>query len=79
MKFRKTSAFAAAASLAVAPVALQAASDAPSMDRAAAPVEGESELTGGIGPALIIVAIAAVGMGALLIAEDDDDDQPVSA
>ena len=74
MKIKNFAALAAAASLAAAPVALQAA---PSMDRAAAPVEGESELAGGIGAAAVILAIGAIGIGALLIAEDDDD--PVSA
>lgn len=75
IKMTKLTAIAAAASLAGAPVALQAAADTAPMTRAAAPVEGESEIAG-IGAAGIIIAIAAIGMGALLIAEDDD---PVSA
>ncbi|GAB5349112.1 hypothetical protein [Alteriqipengyuania sp. 357] len=69
MNIKNFAGLAAAASLAAAPVALQAA---PSMDRAVAPVEGESELSGGIGAAAIILAIGAIGVGALLIADDDD-------
>ncbi|MBB3034767.1 hypothetical protein [Alteriqipengyuania lutimaris] len=71
MKIAKISAVAAAASLAIAPVAIQAA---PGSARTAAPVEGESELAGGIGAAAVILAIGAIGIGALLIAEDDDED-----
>lgn len=63
----------AAASLVAAPVAAQAQM----AERASEPVSGESELAGGIGPALIIVAIAAAGMIALLVTDDDDED-PVS-
>ncbi|MGV2495707.1 hypothetical protein [Pelagerythrobacter aerophilus] len=63
----------AAASLVAAPVAAQAQV----AERASEPVSGESELAGRIGPALIIVAIAAVGMIALLVTDDDDED-PVS-
>lgn len=63
----------AAASLVAAPVAAQAQI----ADRASEPVSGESKLAGQIGPALIIVAIAAVGMIALLVTDDDDED-PVS-
>lgn len=70
MKIAKISAVAAAASLAIAPVAIQAA---PGSARTAAPVEGESELGGTLGPVAIILAIGAIGIGALLIAEDDDE------
>lgn len=72
MKMTKLGAIAAAISLAGAPVALQAASETAPMTRASAPVDGESEL-GGIGAAGAILAIAAIGMGALLISDDDDE------
>lgn len=73
MKLRNLLPAMAAASLVAAPVAAQAQI----ADRASEPVSGESELAGRIGPALIIVAIAAVGMIALLVTDDDDED-PVS-
>jgi|TARA_R100000049_G_C1947108_1_gene92705 hypothetical protein len=72
MKLTKLSAIAAAISLAGAPVALQAASEPAPMTRASAPIDGESEL-GGIGAAGVILALAAIGMGALIIADDDDE------
>lgn len=74
MKLRNLLFATAAASLAVAPVTVQAQS----AERASQPVTEESELSGGIGPALIIVAIAAAGMIALLVTDDDDDEDPVS-
>ena len=60
------------------PVAAQAA-PAPSTARTAASVEDGSEFGGGsgFGNALIIIAIAAVGMLALILS-DDDADSPVS-
>jgi len=73
MKLRNLLFATAAASLAAAPVAAQAQS----AERASQPVTAESELSGGIGPALIIAAIAAVGMIALIVSDDDDED-PVS-
>ncbi|RIV78218.1 hypothetical protein [Pelagerythrobacter aerophilus] len=73
MKLRNLLPAMAAASLVAAPVAAQAQV----AERASEPVSGESELAGRIGPALIIVAIAAVGMIALLVTDDDDED-PVS-
>lgn len=75
---------AAVASLAFAPVSLQAAAVSPvQTDRASAPVGNASELgeDGEIGPILIIIALAAAGMAALLLTEDDDDasiDVPIS-
>ena len=68
MVFRKLALASAALTLAVAPVAAQAA---PS--RAAAPITEESDLGGGneFVNALIIILIAAIGMGALLLSDDD--------
>ena len=63
----------AAASLVAAPVVAQAQV----AERASEPVSGKSELAGQIGPALIIAAIAAVGMVVLVVTDDDDED-PVS-
>lgn len=59
---------AAAASLAVVPVAAQAAP----VDRTVAPVEGENELRGN----MILLALAAVAIvvGIILIADNGDDD-----
>ena len=71
IKMKNMSALAAAASLAIAPAALQAA-DSP-LSRTTAPVEGESELGGGAAVGVILL-LGAIGMGALLIAEDDDND-----
>jgi len=71
MSFRKLTLAAAATSLAVMPVAAQAAPA-----RANAPVTDESELGGSdLWRALIIVLIGAIGMGVLLLS---DDDAPVS-
>jgi hypothetical protein len=70
---RKLALITAAATLAAAPVAAQAAAPA----RAAAPVANESELGGSDAMrALIIILIGAIGMGFLLLT--DDDDSPVS-
>lgn len=68
MKFAKTALAASAASLAIAPIAAQAA------DRVAAPVEGESELAGNGGA--ILAALAVVAIGVFIFATDDDG--PVS-
>ena len=74
MKMRNLLFATAAASLAAAPVASQARL----AERTSQPVSAESELGGhGIGPALIIVAIAAAGMIALLVTDEDDED-PIS-
>ena len=69
MKFGKTFAVAAAATLAVAPIAAQA--DV----RTAAPVSDESEMAGSYTP-LIILAIVGLGIG---IAASGGDDTPVSS
>lgn len=64
-----------AALTAIAPVAAQAAPVA----RAAAPAEAESELGGSnFARVAIIVLIAAAGMLALILS-DNDDDESVSA
>jgi hypothetical protein len=76
MTLRQLSLATAAASLAAMPVAAQAATA--TVDRASAPADEQSDLAGGIGPAVIIVLIAAVGMGLLLLL-DNNDDNPVSA
>ena len=72
MSFHKLTLAAAATSLAALPVAAQAAP----MPRASAPIADESELGGSdLVRALIIVLIGAIGMGVLLLS---DDDAPVS-
>ena len=74
MSFRKLTLAAAATSLAAMPVAAQAAQAAPA--RASGPAAEESELGGSdLMRALIIILIGAIGMGALLLS---DDDGPVS-
>lgn len=72
MKFRNVVAATAALSLAATPAIAEAA-----FDRAAAPVEGESELEGGSGIILAILAAAAVIAG-IIIAADDGNDEPLS-
>ncbi len=75
MKPRSLLFAAAAASLATAPVAAQAQP----AERVSEPMIEESELGGGkIGPALIVAAIAAVGIIALIVTDNDDDEDPVS-
>lgn len=69
MDVRKITFAAAAAALAIAPVAGQAVA----ADRVAAPVSGESEIGGG--PIGILIVLALVGL-AIGIASDED---PVSA
>ncbi len=76
MKLKTLSIAAASVALTAAPIAAHAAA---SSDRVAAPVAETSELAGGIGPAFIIVALAAVGMGILLLTDDDDNEVPASA
>ena len=61
----------AATGLVATPIAAQ------SVSRVSAPTSEVEELGGGIGPAAIIIAIAAIGMGILLLTDDDED--PVSA
>jgi hypothetical protein len=69
MKMKTLFAAAAASSLAIAPVAL----NAESFDRTVAPVAGESELEGENGILIAILAAAAVIAGIIIIADDDDD------
>ena len=71
MKIRTMVAAAAALSLVAAPAVVEI-----SADRAAAPVEGESELGGGV--ILGVAAVAAI-IGGIIIAADTDDDTPVSS
>lgn len=75
MRTRSGMILGAAASLAVTPIAAQAAS-AP-VSRSSGPVSQESEMGGGFGAALVIIAIAAAGMLFLILT--DDEDEPVSA
>lgn len=79
MKIHKTKLALAAAALVAAPVAAQSAEAVSA--RASAPIAGESALFGGgeIAPALIIAAIAGIAMGVLILTDDDDEDEPVSA
>ena len=72
MKTRNVLAGAAALSLAAAPAIAQV-----QMDRAAAPVAGESEATG-TGIVLGVLALAAIIAG-IIIAADGTDDVPTSA
>ncbi len=69
MKIRNLAAVAAAATLVSAPVV--------AAERNAAPIEGESELAGGTGIIIGILAAAAV-IAAIVIAVDDGDDDAVS-
>lgn len=77
MKIRTMMFAAAAGSLASAPVALQAAEAAP-LNRASMPASEASELGGGIGAGIAVIALAAAGMLALILTDDDDDDEAVS-
>ena len=70
MKSMKLASALAAAALVATPIVAQAA---PAVERAAAPTVEDQELGDGIGPAFIIIAIAAVGMAILLLTDDDDD------
>ena len=72
MKTRNVLAGAAALSLAAAPAIVQV-----QMDRAAAPVAGESEATGS-GIVLGVLALAAIIAG-IVIAAQGGDDVPTSA
>ena len=64
-----------AVALAAAPVVTQAQSAETA--RSSEPAAEASAMGGGIGPALIIALVAAIGMG-VLFATDNDDDDPVS-
>jgi hypothetical protein len=61
----------AALSLAVAPVAAQAA-------RTAAPVDDAESLSGGASIAWVIAAIMVIGVVWAIVDDDDDNDLPVS-
>jgi len=77
MKVHKLKLAIAAGALVAAPVAAQSAG---ALDlRVSAPVAGANALGGEseIAPALIIGALAAIGIGILLLTDDDED--PVSA
>ena len=69
MKIRTIAAATAAASLAVAP--------AVAAERTVAPIAGESEMEGGSGIIIGILAAAAIIAG-IIIAADSDDDAPTS-
>ena len=76
MKFRNLLAATAAISLAASPALAQSSVNA---DRISAPVaQDESELQGGSGILLAILAAAAVIAGIIIIA-DNGDDTPISA
>ena len=72
MKIRTVVAATAALSLAATPAIAEAA-----FDRSIAPIEGESELEGGSGVLIAVLAAAAVIGGIIILADGDDD--PVSA
>ncbi len=78
MRFGKNSlAAVAAAGLVLAPIAAQAAPAASQVDRAAAKAKSESELKGGIGIFLALLAVAAIVAG-IVIAADNKEDTPTS-
>lgn len=72
MKLRTLAAAAAAITIAATPAIAEA-----SMDRAAAPLSGESKL-GGSGTILALLAAAAIIAGIVILADGGSDD-PVSA
>lgn len=71
MKIRTLALATAAVSLAASPAIAEAA-----FERSVAPVSGESELEGGSGILIAVLAAAAVIGGIIVIA--DDDDEPAS-
>ena len=74
MKFRNVLAATAALTLAAAPAVAEA-----SYERVAAQVEGESELSGGSGVIIGILAAAAIIAGIIIAVDsNDDDDLPTS-
>lgn len=73
MKFRNFAVATAAISLAASPAIAEVA-----LDRAAVPVEGQSELEGGSGLLIALLAAAAIVAG-IIVAADGGDDEPVSA
>ncbi len=77
MKFNKLAAAVAAVSLAVAPVAVQAAdSVAPAVERIGATEAEAEKLEGGSGILIAVLAAAAVIAGIIIIADDDDPTSP---
>lgn len=79
MKFRNLLAATAALTLAATPAIANAA---PAVERAAAPVAGESDLGGESGFGSIFLGLLAVAaiIGAIVIASDGgNDDNPISA
>ena len=73
MKFRNFAVATAAISLAASPAVAEATTD-----RAAAPVEGQSELEGQSGLIIALLAAAAIIAG-IIVAADGGDDEPISA
>ena len=73
MKFRNVALATAAVSLAASPAIAEAA-----FDRSTAPVEGESELEGGSGILIAILAAAAIIAGIIIAADDGGEDIPTS-
>ncbi len=63
----------AATSMIAAPVAASAADATPSVST----VDGQSELAGGSGWIVAVLALAAI-IGGIVIASDNDDDNPTS-
>lgn len=77
MKLNKIAAGFAAASLAVAPVAAQAAdSVAPALERVASSSADSEKLEGENGILIALLAAAAVIAGIIIIADDDDPTSP---
>ncbi len=74
MKFRTLAAAVAAVSLAATPAIAEA-----TFDRAAAPVESESEIGEGSSGTIIAIVAGVAIIAGIIIAADDDDDDPVSA
>ena len=68
MKFRTMAAAVAALTLTTSPVLAQA-----TVDRSAAPIEGESELRGS-SSLLLILAIVLFGAGIYFLVDNDDDE-----
>ncbi len=73
MTFRTLAAATAMVSLAATPAIAEA-----NLDRNIAPIDGESELEGGSGIIIAILAAAAIIAG-IIIAADNGDDEPISA
>ncbi|WP_343046051.1 hypothetical protein [Parasphingorhabdus flavimaris] len=77
MNLGKLTAAISVASLAVAPVAAQAANSvAPAVERIGATSTSSEELEGGNGILIALLAAAAVIAGIIIIADDDDPTSP---